>query len=179
MFQTLGCISNVGIATSLVAKINAAETLISQGQLQPAVNTLSAFVYEVQAQAGQHIPASCTVDGHRYSPVQTLILDAQYVQTTLGGQLGANPIIGSAVTSNNVALSGAIVTLLSSSKTIISTVITDSAGMYYFAGTAGLTPGNNYSLSVVLPKGYKGSTPATQAFPWSGQGISLTPFILN
>jgi hypothetical protein len=51
--------------------------------------------------------------------------------------------------------------------------------MYYFAGTAGLTPGNNYSLSVVLPKDYKGSTLATQAFAWSGQGVSLAPFILN
>jgi hypothetical protein len=108
-----------------------------------------------------------------------LITDAQSLQATLGTQVKANPIVGAVVNSSNVGVSGAMVNLLSSPKTVIATATTDAVGFYYFAGTSGLTPGANYTVNVTLPKGYKTSTPASQTFTWSASPVKLASFALN
>src|SRR5260370_38786014 len=80
----LGCIDN--ISQSLIAKINAAQKLIGKGQIQAAVNILSALISEVQAQAGKHIAATCQdPSGRTFDPVQLLIGDIQYLQGILAG----------------------------------------------------------------------------------------------
>jgi hypothetical protein len=89
----LGCIDN--ISQSLNAKIGAANSLISKGQRQAAIDTLTALINEVQAQAGKHISTSChDPSGRPFSPVQLLIGDAQYLQATVASQVNANPIMG-------------------------------------------------------------------------------------
>ncbi|MBZ0300365.1 MAG: hypothetical protein K8J31_11510 [Anaerolineae bacterium] len=50
-----GHITNAGIAKSLLAKLNAAQSALDRGQPSVAINTLEAFIREVQAQAGKHI----------------------------------------------------------------------------------------------------------------------------
>lgn len=52
-----GHISNAGIARSLMAKVDAAQAAADRGQTDVAVNTLQAFVNQVNAQAGKHIDA--------------------------------------------------------------------------------------------------------------------------
>jgi len=68
---------------------------------------------------------------------------------------------------------------VNSSKTVIATATTDSVGFFYFADTSGLTVGANYTVKVTLPKGYKSSTPASQAFTWKTVGVTLSNFVLN
>ena len=48
-------IDNQGVANSLLAKLHAAQAAEDRGQIATAVNNLSAFIHEVQAQAGKHI----------------------------------------------------------------------------------------------------------------------------
>lgn len=55
-----GCIDNPGIANALTSKLSAAQMAIVGGQIQTAINILSAFNNQVRAQAGKHIAASCT-----------------------------------------------------------------------------------------------------------------------
>jgi len=82
----LGCIENIG--QSLIAKISAAQKLIGKGQIQAAINILSALISEVQAQGGKHIATACTdPSGRTFDPVQLLIGDVQYLQGILAGQL--------------------------------------------------------------------------------------------
>lgn len=54
---TSGVIDNEGVATSLLAKVSAAEAAAAHGDLGAAVNILQAFINEVQAQSGVHIEA--------------------------------------------------------------------------------------------------------------------------
>lgn len=54
------CIDNPGIANALTSKLSAAQMAIDGGQIQAAINILSAFNNQVRAQAGKHIAASCT-----------------------------------------------------------------------------------------------------------------------
>jgi SdrD B-like domain len=172
-----GCIDN--ISQSLIAKLNATEGLISKGQLQAAINTLAALVNEVQVQAGKHISTSCKdPSGRSFNPAQLLLSDAQYLQGILAGQLKPNSILGSVVTGNN-GIAGATVNLVNSKKTVIATAVTDGVGFYYFADTGGLTKGVNYTVNVTLPKGYKSSTPSSQAFTWQGSLVGLSSFVLN
>ncbi len=51
----LGHIDNQGVASSLLAKLDAAQPALGRGQTEVAVNLLQAFVREVHAQAGKHI----------------------------------------------------------------------------------------------------------------------------
>ena len=163
-----GCIDN--ISQSLLAKISAAKNAYSKGQVQTAINILQALIYEVQAQAGKHISTSCKdPSGRTFNPVLLLLGDAQYLQASLASQLKANPIMGGVLSSSNLAISGTTVSLMSSSKTVVATSLTDTAGFYYFADTSGLTRSSNYTIKVTLPKGYKSSTPASLAFTWSAQ----------
>lgn len=50
-----GFIDNQGVANSLLAKLDAAQAALDQGQTSVAINQLDAFIREVQAQAGKHI----------------------------------------------------------------------------------------------------------------------------
>ncbi len=130
-------------------------------------------------QAGKHIAMSChDPSGRPFNPVQLLLGDIQYLQGILAGQLKADPIVGWVVSSNNAAIGGATVNLMSSSKTVTATATTDSAGFYYFADVSGLKSGSIYTLNVTLPKGYKSSTPASQSFTWKAV-VVLSNFVLN
>ena len=165
-----GCIDN--ISQSLLAKISAAKNAYSKGQVQTAINILQALIYEVQAQAGKHISTSCKdPSGRTFNPVLLLLGDAQYLQASLASQLKANPVMGGVLSSSNLAISGTTVSLMSSSKTVVATALTDTAGFYYFADTSGLTRSSNYTIKVTLPKGYKSSTPASLAFTWSASPV--------
>jgi hypothetical protein len=83
--------------------------------------------------------------------------------------------VGFAVDSTNAGISGATVNLMSS-RTVVASTVTDSTGFYYFTDVSGLTPGANY---VILPKGYKSSTPASQSFTWQASMVALANFVLN
>ena len=50
-----GFINNQGVTNSLLAELSAAQTAQDNGQTSAAINTLQAFIHEVQAQAGKHI----------------------------------------------------------------------------------------------------------------------------
>jgi hypothetical protein len=124
--QALGCIDNIG--QSLTAKISAAQNLYGKGQIQTAINTLAAAIYEVQAQAGKHILNTChDPSGRLFNPVQLLLGDLQYMQTTLASQLSADPVMGTVTSSSNAPISGATVNLMTSVKTIAATAITDGS----------------------------------------------------
>ena len=81
--------------------------------------------------------------------------------------------MGLVVSSSKMAIHGATVNLLTSSKTVVANAATDSMGFYYFAGTNRLMSGVNYTVNVSLPKGYKSSTPASQTFTWRGTEFTL------
>jgi hypothetical protein len=66
----LGHIDNQGVTNSLLAKLDAAQAALDRGQTSVAINTLEAFIHEVQAQAGKHI-----VQEH----AQHLVIHAQLV----------------------------------------------------------------------------------------------------
>ena len=167
--QALGCIDNLG--QSLTAKISAAQSAYSKGQIQTAINILAATIHEVQAQAGKHISTIChDPNGRPFDAVQFLLGDIQYLQTSIAGQLKAAPINGSVLTSSNLPISGATVNLVTSGKTVAATAATDSAGFYYFADVSGLAYRSTYTVSVSVPKGFK-SSPASVSFTWSGNPV--------
>jgi hypothetical protein len=176
--QALGCIDQSGIVQSLTAKLNAYQALASGGHAQGASNVLTAFQYEVQAQIGHHIVTSCMdpVTNTTFSPGATLIADAQSLQATLATVKGA-PVVGSVVSTSDAGTGGRTVSLLSG-KSVIATAATDAVGFYYF-DSAALQPGESYSVTATIPKGYKTSSPASQSFSWSGSALQLAPFTLN
>jgi hypothetical protein len=53
--EAVGAIDNIGIASSLLAKLSAAQAAVDRGQPAVATNLLRAFINQVQAQAGVHI----------------------------------------------------------------------------------------------------------------------------
>jgi len=71
-----GHIDNGGIARSLIAKLDVAQAAFDRGQAAVAVNTLEAFVRELDAQAGKHIVAEHAAH---------LRMHAQDVIAALGG----------------------------------------------------------------------------------------------
>src|SRR5262249_37942093 len=80
----LGCIDAIG--QSLIAKISAAQGHIAKGQIKAAINTLSALIHEVEAQAGKHISTTChDPNGRPFDPVQLLIGDTRLLQGILAG----------------------------------------------------------------------------------------------
>lgn len=173
----LGCISS--ISQSLSSKISAAQSLYAKGQIQTSINVLQAAIYEVQAQAGKHIATTCgDPSGRTFNPVTLLVGDIQYLETSIAGQLRADPVLGWVVNSSNAAVTGATVNLMTVSKTIVATAITDAAGFYYFADVSRLVSPSNYILTVTLPKGYKTSSPASTVFTWSGTPVRAS-FSLN
>lgn len=50
-----GHITNVGVANSLFAKLDAAQASLNRGNTHTAINQLQAFINAVGAQAGKHI----------------------------------------------------------------------------------------------------------------------------
>ena len=50
-------ITNAGVATSLMAKLDAAQAAFDRGQTDVAINLLNAFIHEVSAQSGKFIVA--------------------------------------------------------------------------------------------------------------------------
>ena len=72
----MGHITNAGVATSLMAKLDAAQAAVDRGQTDVAINLLNAFVNEVKAQSGKFIVADHA--GH-------LVMHAQMVIMVLGG----------------------------------------------------------------------------------------------
>lgn len=177
--QSLGCIDQSGIGQSLTAKVNAYQTLAGGGHVQGAANVLAAFQYEVQAQIGRHIVSSCTdpVTGNPFSAGDTLIADAQSLQSTLGAQIKVAPVVGSVAGTNDAGTAGRTVNLVSG-KTVIAVASTDAVGFYYFDSTV-LALGSQYTVNVTIPKGYKSSAPVSQSFTWSGSPVKLIDFVLN
>jgi hypothetical protein len=53
----MGHIDNQGVASSLLAEISTTQASLVRGDKATAINTLHAFIHDVQAQAGQHIDA--------------------------------------------------------------------------------------------------------------------------
>lgn len=54
----MGHIDNQGVANSLLAKLDAAQSALGRGQKDVAIAQLQAFAHEVKAQAGKHIDAA-------------------------------------------------------------------------------------------------------------------------
>jgi hypothetical protein len=52
-----GHIDSQGVAISLLAKLDAAQTAVDRGETSVAINLLRAFINEVRAQSGNHIHA--------------------------------------------------------------------------------------------------------------------------
>ncbi len=73
--STQGIINDPGITESLLAKLNAAKAAVNRDQPEVAVNILQAFVSEVQAQAGKHIPAMHAA--HLVQHTQSVINDLE------------------------------------------------------------------------------------------------------
>ena len=72
----MGHITNAGVATSLMAKLDAAQAAFDKGQTDVAINLVNAFVNEVKAQSGKFIVAD---------HADHLVMHAQMVIKTLGG----------------------------------------------------------------------------------------------
>ena len=178
--QALGCIDNQGIGNSLTSKLAAAKAYIAAGDIRDAINTLTALLNELQAQAGKHIKTTCTdSNGVTFDPVATLIADVKALLASLGVTLKADPVMGSVSSSSNAAISGATVNILNPSGRVVATASTDAIGFYFFAVTNGWTVNQNYTAKVVLPKGYKTATPVAQTFIWQAGMVTLRNFVLN
>jgi hypothetical protein len=128
-----GCIDNAGIANALTAKLAAAQSAINAGNLKTAINILSAFIDQVQAQSAKHILASCTLAGVTFNPAAVLIADARSIIDSLAVTATPNVITGSVVTATGSGISGATLSLVDrvSGKTL-ATATTDVTGFYFF-----------------------------------------------
>lgn len=169
-----GCIDNSGISGALINKLTQAQRFIDAGQIQNAVNTLSALLNQLQAQSGKHISFTCTVDGQTFNPVDVLITDVRAILATLPGANAPNPIMGYVVNGSNVGTPGVTVSIMNTSNT----ATTDATGFYFFANTGSLSVGSSYSAKATgLPAGLKSSTPASQTFKWQGQAITFANFV--
>jgi hypothetical protein len=169
-FLTTGAIDRSGIATSLASKLTTAQTYITAGDHQTAVNVLGALLNEVNGQSGKHISASAAA---------VLITDTQALETSLGANLRPDPVLGYIGNSSNGAIAGVTVSVLNSANAVVASTTSDSTGLYFFPLTRNWTLGAGYTVKVTLPKGYKSSTPASQAFTWQANEATLRNFVLN
>jgi len=166
----VGCIDNSGIGNALTSKLSAAQAAISAGDIQTAVNILTALKSQLQAQSGKHIATSCTT---------VLLIDVQSLIDSLKVGITPNPVTGYVVNSSGLGLSGATVSIVSAGNTV-ATATTDITGFYFFPTTGVLSPGSTYTVAVVaLPAGFTTSTPAFQTFMWGGTAIMLSNFLLS
>jgi hypothetical protein len=169
-FLTTGAIDKFGIANALTSKLSTAQSFISAGDNQTAVNILDALINQLNAQSGKHISASAAT---------VLITDTQALQASLGANLRPDPLMGYVLNSGNAPIGGATVNVLNSSNTVVDIATTDGTGFYLFPLTKGWTLGGSYTVKVTLPKGYKTSTPASQTFTWQAAQLILINSVLN
>jgi hypothetical protein len=169
-FLATGAIDKSGIATSLTSKLSTAQTYISAGDNQTAVNVLSALTNEVNAQSGKHISATAAA---------ALITDTQALETSLGANLRPDPVLGYITNSSNGAIAGVTVSVLNSANAVVATTTSDGTGLYFFPLTRNWTLGAGYTVKVTPPKGYKSPTPVSQAFTWQANEPTLRNFVLN
>jgi predicted negative regulator of RcsB-dependent stress response len=66
-----GHIDSQGIARSLLAKLDAAQAALDQGQTSTALNQLNAVIREVEAQSAKHINAEHA--GHLVEHAQNVV----------------------------------------------------------------------------------------------------------
>ena len=71
----MGHIANAGVGNALLAKLNAAQAAADRGQPAVAINLLSAFINQVQAQSGVHVDAT---------HAEHMIMHAEMVIAALG-----------------------------------------------------------------------------------------------
>jgi hypothetical protein len=173
-----GCIDNSGISNGFKSKLAAAQSAISAGKIQVAVNILAALLNQLQAQSGKHVSTSCTVNGITFNAAAALIMDVQSMITALN--LMPNPVIGYVANGSGVGLAGATVSILNGGGTTMASTTTDSTGFYYFANTAIFTIGTNYTAKpTALPSPYKSASPPSQTFTWQGTLVKLNAFTAN
>ena len=67
----MGHIANAGVATSLMAKLDAAQAALDRGQTDVAIRLLNAFINEVNAQSGKFVDAEHA--GHLIEHAQRVI----------------------------------------------------------------------------------------------------------
>lgn len=170
-----------GVANALTNKLSEAQEAINAGRIQTAINILTAFKKQVQAQSGKHIAASCTLGGVTFNPATVLLTDAQSLIDSLRTGLIADPITGYVLNSSGLGVSGATVSILDSLNNTVATAASDITGFYFFPTTGVLAIGHNYTVKVtVFPAGFTTSTPPTQTFTWTGtSGMVLNNFVLN
>jgi len=181
LFLGFGCIDNGGIANSLTAKVDAAKSRIAAGDLHAAINTLSALLSQLEAQAGKHISSGCTDSSTntQMNAAQILITDLEALLANLKTSGTTNPVVGFVV--NGVdGVGNAVVQLVDTANQVVASAATDQTGFYFFAQTNGLTVGATYTVRVTtIPKPYTASVPASQTFTWSAMQVSLNAFALN
>lgn len=169
-----GCVDNSGIANAFTNKLAAAQSAISAGKTQLAVNILDALLFQLQAQSGKHVATSCTINGITFNSAAALITDVQSMISAL--KLTPNPVIGYVVNGSGAGVGGATVSILNGG--IIASSATDSTGFYYFANGALLAVGTTYTVKpTVLPSPYKSSSPPSQMFTWQGVMVNMVPFV--
>jgi hypothetical protein len=175
-----GCIDNAGIGNALSSKLSAAQSAIGAGNIQTAINILTALKKQINAQAGKHIATSCTIAGVALNPVTVLLLDVQGLIDSLRVSLIPDPITGYVVDASGAGLPGATVSILDAANNVVATATTDITGFYFMATTGVLSPAATYTLQVSgLPAGFTSATPANQTFIWQVGAITVSDFVLN
>jgi len=181
IFVALGCIDNSGIGNSLTSKLNDVKARLAAGDMHTAINTLTAFLNQLRAQAGKHISTICTDPNSntQFDPLQVLTSDTEYLLAGLKTTGVTDPIFGYVVNGNN-GVSSAAITLFDAGNVVVATTTSDATGFYFFAQANALTVGANYTLRVTtIPRPFTASTPASQTFTWSAAQVSLNNFALN
>jgi len=173
-FLNAGCIDNAGVANALTSKLSAAQGAISRRDIQTAINILTAFEKQVQAQSGKHIPTSCTIILVQFNPATVLLTDVQRLIDNLRTSITPDPITGYVVDSNGSGISGATVSIMPAGAT----ATTDITGFYFFPTTGVFASNSSYTVQVSLPSGFTTSNPPSQMFSWSGSGMVLGNFVL-
>jgi uncharacterized delta-60 repeat protein len=169
-----------GVAGALTAKLDAAQAHIDASRTQPAVNTLSAFINQVEAQSGKHIATSATLGGVTFNPAAVLIAQARGVIASLQSEGSAAPLLGYVVDSTQSAVRGATVAILDATNAVVATAVTDATGFYFFSATNAWSIGSTYVARVSgLPSGFTTATPSSQAFTWEGGAGQLESFVLK
>ena len=175
-----GCIDNSGIVTALTSKLSGAQAAIGAGNIQTAINILTAMKNQLQSQSGKHIATSCTIGGVTFNPVAVLLADVQALIDSLKVSMIPDPITGYVVNSSGAGVSGATVSIINSGGSTVASAVTDITGFYYMATTGVLTPGVAYTLQVTgLPSGFVSATPLSQSFTWQGTAAAFSNFVLN
>jgi beta-propeller repeat-containing protein len=161
------CIDNSGVGNAFIVKLNAAKAYIAAGDIQSAINTLTALLNQLYAQAGKHVKTACT---------DSLIEDVQALLASLGAaSIKPNPVMGNTVTSSGLGVAEATVTLIDSAKNAVASATTDATGFFFFAKTSVLTSGATYTLKVSPPKPYKNAT--SPGFTWSRTMVTANSLV--